>query len=101
MNSALGAIGNTVTLLPTTETTGADLKNLDGSATDTLVILGGNPVIYNLNWSPKQNRKPSFDLAVTKTKRRKSQTGISRWRIISNRGAMRRPAMARLCRSSR
>ena len=52
-NSALGAIGNTVTLLPTMETAGADLKNFDRSATDTLVILGGNPV-YNLNWSPKQ-----------------------------------------------
>jgi molybdopterin-containing oxidoreductase family iron-sulfur binding subunit len=56
INSALGAIGNTVTLLPTTESTGADLKNLDGSATDTLVILGGNPA-YNLNWSPKQKPK--------------------------------------------
>ncbi|MGA3284443.1 MAG: TAT-variant-translocated molybdopterin oxidoreductase [Verrucomicrobiota bacterium] len=53
LNSALGAIGNTVTLLPTTETAGADLKNLDDGATDTLVILGGNPVCH-LNWSPKQ-----------------------------------------------
>ena len=52
INSALGAIGNTVHLLPTSEITGADLKNLDNSATDTLVILGGNPV-YNLNWSQK------------------------------------------------
>jgi molybdopterin-containing oxidoreductase family iron-sulfur binding subunit len=56
INSALGAIGNTVTLLPTTETAGADLKNLDAGAADTLVILGGNPV-YNLNWSPKQKPK--------------------------------------------
>ena len=56
INSALGAIGNTVTLIQTTETTGADLKNLDGGAADTLVILGGNP-IYNLNWSPKQKPK--------------------------------------------
>jgi len=56
INSALGAIGNTVTLLPVTGTDGADLKNLDGSATDTLVILGGNPV-YNLTWSPKQKPK--------------------------------------------
>ena len=30
INSALGAIGNTVTLIPATETTGADLKNFDG-----------------------------------------------------------------------
>jgi molybdopterin-containing oxidoreductase family iron-sulfur binding subunit len=56
INSALGAVGNTVTLLPTTETAGADLKNFDGSAIDTLVILGGNPA-YNLNWSPKQKPK--------------------------------------------
>jgi molybdopterin-containing oxidoreductase family iron-sulfur binding subunit len=52
INSALGAIGNTVTLLPAPEDTSADLKNLDSSATDTLVILGGNPV-YNLNLSSK------------------------------------------------
>ncbi len=59
INSALGAIGNTVTLLPTTETTGADSKNFDGGAADTLVILGGNPV-YNLNGRRGRNRKPSF-----------------------------------------
>jgi len=53
INFALGAIGNTVTLVPTTENAATDLKNLDASATDTLVILGGNPA-YNLNWSPKQ-----------------------------------------------
>jgi molybdopterin-containing oxidoreductase family iron-sulfur binding subunit len=56
INSALGAIGNTVTLLPTMESTGADLKYLDGGAADTLIILGGNPA-YNLNWSPKQKPK--------------------------------------------
>ena len=56
INSTLGAIGNTVTLIPTTETAGADLKNLDGGATDTLVILGGNPV-YHWNWWPKQKPK--------------------------------------------
>ena len=56
LNSALGAIGNTLTLLPTTEIAGADFNSLDGSATDTLVILGGNPV-YHLNWSPKQRPK--------------------------------------------
>jgi molybdopterin-containing oxidoreductase family iron-sulfur binding subunit len=51
INSTLGAIGNTVTLLPVGENVGADIKNMD-SATDTLVILGGNPA-YNFNWSPK------------------------------------------------
>ena len=44
INSALGAIGNTVALLPATETTQADFKN--ASVSDTLVILGGNPA-YN------------------------------------------------------
>jgi len=53
INLALGGIGNTVTLIPATETAGADLKNLDGGATGTLVILGGNPAC-NMNWSPKQ-----------------------------------------------
>jgi molybdopterin-containing oxidoreductase family iron-sulfur binding subunit len=56
INVALGAIGNTITLIPTTEAAGADLKNLDNSATDTLVVLGGNPA-YNLNWLPKQEPK--------------------------------------------
>jgi molybdopterin-containing oxidoreductase family iron-sulfur binding subunit len=53
INSALGAIGNTIAVIPTTETVGEDLENLV-SATDTLVILGGNPA-YNLNWSSKPN----------------------------------------------
>ena len=48
INSALGAIGNTVTLIPATEAAGADLKNLDSASMDTLVILGGNPA-YNLD----------------------------------------------------
>ena len=46
INSALDAIGNTVTMIPATETAGADLKNFFSSPTDTLVILGGNPA-YN------------------------------------------------------
>ena len=41
VNSALGAIGNTVSLLPATEAAGADLK--DVAPAKTLVILGGNP----------------------------------------------------------
>jgi molybdopterin-containing oxidoreductase family iron-sulfur binding subunit len=51
INSLLGAIGNTVTLIPATETAIADWKTLDGTS-ETLMILGGNPV-YNLNWTPK------------------------------------------------
>jgi molybdopterin-containing oxidoreductase family iron-sulfur binding subunit len=48
INSALGAIGNTVTLIPAEENSSADLKNLGDTATDTLVILGGN-LAYNFN----------------------------------------------------
>jgi len=56
INSALGAIGNTVTLVPAAENTGADLKNSANGAFDALVILGGNPA-YNLNWPPKEKPK--------------------------------------------
>jgi MoCo/4Fe-4S cofactor protein with predicted Tat translocation signal len=52
INSALGAIGNTMSLIPTAEDSGVDLKNLESGTADTLVILGGNPA-YNLNWSSK------------------------------------------------
>ncbi len=48
INSALGAIGNTVTLVPVQENSTADLKDLRTLTTDTLVVLGGNPV-YHLN----------------------------------------------------
>ena len=51
INSALGAIGNTITLVPVTEAPNVDWGSLDGS-TETLEILGGNPV-YNSNWVPK------------------------------------------------
>jgi len=43
INTALDSIGNTITLLPAVEAPKADLSNLDASASDTLVILGGNP----------------------------------------------------------
>ncbi|HEV2696078.1 MAG TPA: TAT-variant-translocated molybdopterin oxidoreductase [Verrucomicrobiae bacterium] len=52
INTALDSIGNTVTLLSAVEGANTDLSGLDNSATDTLVILGGNPV-YTLNWAPK------------------------------------------------
>jgi molybdopterin-containing oxidoreductase family iron-sulfur binding subunit len=52
MNSALGAVGNTITLVAAPEIPSQDLKTLDSVAADTLVVLGGNPV-YNLNWSQK------------------------------------------------
>ncbi len=52
INTALGSVGNTVSLFPVQSNISEDLKNLDGAATDTLVILGGNPA-YDLNWSSK------------------------------------------------
>lgn len=52
MNYALGNIGRTVTVIPVEENFGADFKKFDLSATDTLVIINGNPA-YNLNWSAK------------------------------------------------
>jgi molybdopterin-containing oxidoreductase family iron-sulfur binding subunit len=44
INSALGAVGNTVTLIPAQETANADLGKI--GTPESLVILGGNP-IYN------------------------------------------------------
>ncbi len=52
INTALGAIGTTVTLVPATQTIGASVKDFDASSTDTLVILGANPA-YTLNWTAK------------------------------------------------
>ena len=51
INSALGAIGNTVTLVPSVMATGVDWQHLDASA-ETVVVVGGNPV-YHASWSPK------------------------------------------------
>ncbi len=44
INSALGAIGNTVTLIPVEANSSADLKDFYNSKTSTLVILNGNPI---------------------------------------------------------
>jgi len=63
INASLGAIGNTVTLVPAVENAGGDfghlVKYLDGNAVDTLVVLGGNP-IYNIpaqmNWADLQKK---------------------------------------------
>jgi MoCo/4Fe-4S cofactor protein with predicted Tat translocation signal len=46
INSALGAIGNTVTLISAEENSYVDLGGLNSGGIDTLVILGGNPA-YN------------------------------------------------------
>ena len=52
INSLLGNIGKTVSMLPATKLADADFKKFDASATDALVVLGGNPA-FNLNWSSK------------------------------------------------
>jgi len=53
INSALGVVGNSVTLLPAEKIAPWDFEAFENSSADTLVMLGGNP-IYNLNWTPKQ-----------------------------------------------
>ena len=52
INSVLGAIGNTVKLHLAPNDSAPALSGLDAAASDTLVILGGNPS-YNLNLVPK------------------------------------------------
>jgi len=52
INSALGAIGNTLQLVKAPANESADFKGFDVKSADTLVVLGGNPV-YHLNWSSK------------------------------------------------
>jgi MoCo/4Fe-4S cofactor protein with predicted Tat translocation signal len=62
INYALGAIGETITLVPVSETNGPELSQLNQSlksdASDTFVILGGNPASnLNLRWTPEQKPK--------------------------------------------
>jgi molybdopterin-containing oxidoreductase family iron-sulfur binding subunit len=52
INSALGSIGNTLALIPASEAAANDYKKFPLGVTDTVVILGGNPV-YHLNWTEK------------------------------------------------
>jgi len=63
INSALGAIGNTISLLPTTEASGAELKSFGSSTTDALVILGGNPA-YNSDLASKPKTKTIVRLGL-------------------------------------
>ena len=63
INASLGAIGNTVTLVPAVENAGGDFgqlaKYLDGNAVDTLVVLGGNPIYIlpaQMNWADLQKK---------------------------------------------
>jgi MoCo/4Fe-4S cofactor protein with predicted Tat translocation signal len=48
INSALGAIGNTIELLKTAESESADFNNFNIDVPSTLIVLGGNPK-YNLS----------------------------------------------------
>jgi len=52
INSALGSIGTTLTLVAAPGAAANDYKKFPQGVVDTLVILGGNPV-YNLNWAEK------------------------------------------------
>ncbi len=125
INSALGAVGNTVTLipwaikplagiagsletyenaLPTVEAGSRSMienverfkKNL--GAIDTLVILKGNPV-YHLPWFAAEKPKSIVQLGYYEDET-SVVTGIIRRRTTSNPGAMRQQAMARLFRFS-
>jgi len=53
INATLESVGNTVTLIPATDNVSVDLDALATSASDTLIILGGNPV-YDLNWGAQK-----------------------------------------------
>jgi molybdopterin-containing oxidoreductase family iron-sulfur binding subunit len=52
LNSALEALGKTVTFVAAVQNDGADLKDFAANPTDTLVVLGGNPAYHavNLGW---------------------------------------------------
>ncbi len=74
INAALGAVGKTVTFLPAEEKSGANLKSFEASATDTLVILGGNPA-YHLGWAAQQKPKNIVRLGYYEDE----TAGISDW----------------------
>ena len=92
MNSAFGAIGNTVTLIPAEEIASADLSNLKSSTIDTLVILGGNPV-YNLGSLP--NAKAVVRLGYYEDETSEKANWNFPWHIFSNLGTMRLQLMTR------
>jgi molybdopterin-containing oxidoreductase family iron-sulfur binding subunit len=67
INSKLGAIGNTVTLIPAENNSSADWKNFDASATDTLVVLDGNPAYHSsLNLAELKDRNKGFVTQVVR-----------------------------------
>ena len=52
INSALAAVGHTVTLLPRISDSNSPLETVNTSAIDTLLVMGGNPA-YTSDFSPK------------------------------------------------
>lgn len=56
INSLLGSVGETLALLPTEKKTDLNFETFEGKATDTLVILGGNPA-YHLPWFATEKSK--------------------------------------------
>jgi MoCo/4Fe-4S cofactor protein with predicted Tat translocation signal len=56
INSTLGAVGETVTLLPAEKNSDLNFEKFDGKATDTLLVLGGNPA-YCLPWFAAEKPK--------------------------------------------
>jgi molybdopterin-containing oxidoreductase family iron-sulfur binding subunit len=52
INSSLAAFGGPITLISAEDNSNRELGKILSDASDTLVIVGGNPV-HNLNWSPK------------------------------------------------
>ncbi|HUZ06495.1 MAG TPA: TAT-variant-translocated molybdopterin oxidoreductase, partial [Candidatus Paceibacterota bacterium] len=84
LNFLLGAIGNTVTLIPATENNNGLLENyltepkLDVAAISTLIILGGNP-FYNspLHWADLLVREKGFPTQTVCLGYYEDETGAS------------------------
>ena len=105
INAALGNFGKTVVFhdapaTPAKATIGELAKALNAGQVETLVMLGGNPA-YNapadLNWADTQ-AKPRRVVRLGYYEDESfagMRSGISRWRIFSNPGAMPAPATAR------
>ncbi|HEY3761038.1 MAG TPA: TAT-variant-translocated molybdopterin oxidoreductase [Verrucomicrobiae bacterium] len=74
INSVLGSIGNTITMLRGEENIGGSLKNLDVNTVETLIVLGGNPA-YHLGWSSQQKPKSVVRLGYYEDE----TSGISDW----------------------
>jgi MoCo/4Fe-4S cofactor protein with predicted Tat translocation signal len=81
INSALGAIGNTVTLILADQNSSSDWKNFNSETTDTLVILGSNPAYQSLlNLEELKARNRGFVTQVVRLGYYEDETStISDW----------------------